>query len=173
MCCWQKSVFMLFLLNLKKIIYIGNIGFWWGLQPGWKSGESKTEIAYQIYMQFLHINICTQILYKLLCKFIYLPIYKLRRQFIQTQIHMELTKVERQQIILIHYTYQNSKHENIYRHKSQTMDNRLLFFLASTAKVMSTVKTLTLLFQANNEWYKTIRHDIATWISQILKLQFI
>ena len=53
--------------------------------------------------------------------------------FFQTQIHVELTIVERQQTIVIHYTYQNSKQGNISSHESQIMDFRLLFFLASTA----------------------------------------
>ena len=43
-------------------------------QPGWKSGESNTEIADQIYTKFLHINIGAQILYKLLRQFILLQI---------------------------------------------------------------------------------------------------
>ena len=60
----------------------------------------------QIYTQFLHINIGVQILYKLLRQFILL------RRFIYTQIHVELTIVERQQTIAIHNTCQNSKHEN-------------------------------------------------------------
>ena len=63
-----------------------NLSRWWtrgegalwanpgGWEPGWKSGESNTEIAEQIYTQFLHINISAQILYKLLCSFIYLLI---------------------------------------------------------------------------------------------------
>ena len=42
--------------------------------PGWKSGESNTEIADQIYMQFLHMNTGAQILYNLLRRFIHLPI---------------------------------------------------------------------------------------------------
>ena len=60
----------------------------------------------------------------------------------------------------------NSKHENTNPHESQTIDFRLLFFLASTTKVMSTVKPGTLLFQANNQWYKMMQHDIAIWHSQ-------
>ena len=56
--------------------------------------SKKTEIADQIYMPFLHINIGAQNLYLLL------------RRFIQIQIHAELTKVERQQTIVSHYTYQ-------------------------------------------------------------------
>ena len=46
---------------------------------------------------------------------------------------MELTIVERKQTIVIHYKYQNSKHKYIDSRKSQTIDFRLLFFLASTA----------------------------------------
>ena len=42
--------------------------------PGWKSLESNTEIADQTYTKFLHINIDTQILYKLVRRFIHLPI---------------------------------------------------------------------------------------------------
>ena len=72
------------------------------------------------------------------------------RRFIQTQIHVELTIVERQQTIVIHYTYQNSKYENFNSHKSQTMDFRLAycFYLRrrpTDAKVISTVNTGTLL----------------------------
>ena len=80
------------------------------MDTGWKSRLSNTEIADQIYTQFLHINIGTQILYKLLRWFIHLPIaapiysftnccadlfiYQLLQRFIQTQIHLELTIVE-------------------------------------------------------------------------------
>ena len=51
---------------------------------------------------------------------------------------------------MIHYTYQNSKHENFNSHKSQTMDFRLAYCfslrqLPTGAKVMSTVNTETLL----------------------------
>ena len=60
----------------------------------------------------------------------------------------------------------NSKHENTNHHELQTIDFRLLFFLASTAKFMSTVKTGTSLLQAINEWHKTIQHDITIWHSQ-------
>ena len=59
-------------------------------------------------------------------------IYQLLLRFIQTQIHVELTIVERLEMIVINYTYQNSKHDNISSYKSQTMDFRLLFFLALT-----------------------------------------
>ena len=44
------------------------------MKPWWKSVESNTEIADQIYTQFIHINIGAQILYNLLCRFIHLPI---------------------------------------------------------------------------------------------------
>ena len=62
---------------------------------------------------------------------------------------LELTIVERQKTIVIHYTYQNSKHENFNSHKSQTMDFRLaycfsLHLLPTGAKVMSTVDAGTL-----------------------------
>ena len=138
--------------------------------PGWKSGESNTEIADQIYTQFPKSILVHSFFTTNFC--VDLFIYQLLRWFIQTQIHVELTIVERQQTIMIHYTYQNSKHENINSQKSQTTDFRLLFYLVSTANwqsctnLMSTVDTETLLFQANNEWHKTIWHAIAIWHSQ-------
>ena len=89
-------------------------------RPGWKGGESNTDTAGQIFTQFLHINIGTQNLYQLLCR------------FIQIQIHGELTKVERQQMIVSHYSYQtlaNMRISTIIKHKLQNLGYCFFFSL--------------------------------------------
>ena len=64
-----------------------------------------------------------------------------------------------------------SKHENTNHQESQTIDFRLLFFLASTAKVMSTVETGTLLFRTLKPTPDgTKLYDIAIWHSQDMAL---
>ena len=115
-----------------------------------KSGESNTEKADKIYMPPLHINISVQNLYQLLHQFIHLPIAALIHGTNQSR------KIANDCEPL--YLPSNNNHENTNGYESQTIDFRLLFFLASTAKVMSTVKTGISLLQAKNKWHS---RDIA------------